>query len=58
MIRNLTDIWAEFDFAHSGMEARATADETWTAGGQTHGLYDWCHDSLQIMGLLSEDVMF
>jgi hypothetical protein len=59
MMHNLTDFWAEFDCAHSGIEAGATAAETWEASGsQTHGLYDWCQDSQHMMGLLSEDVMF
>jgi hypothetical protein len=59
IIHNLTDLWAKFDFAHSGVGTGATADETLEAGGpQTYGLYDWCQDSQQIMGLLSEDVMF
>lgn len=59
IIHNLTDFWAEFDFAHSGVGAGAAADESLEAGGpQTYGLYDWCQDSQQIMGLLNEDVMF
>ena len=59
MIHNLTDLSAEFDFVHSEIEAGAIADEPLEAAGlQTNGLYDWWHDSQQIMGLPSEDAMF
>jgi hypothetical protein len=57
LIPDVKDIWGEFEFAQSGIEAKG--GESWMAGGtQAHGLYDWSQDSQQIMGLLSEDVMF
>lgn len=59
MTHNLINFGADFDFAHSEMEAGAIAGETWKAGDpQTHGLYDWWHDSQQMIGLLSDDFMF
>lgn len=59
MIHDGADFPAEFDFAHAGMEIGATADGSLKAGDpHTLGIYDWWHDSQQIMGLLSEDVMF
>ncbi|RDW74799.1 hypothetical protein BP6252_05941 [Coleophoma cylindrospora] len=58
-IPNTADFWAEFDFVQSGIETATAVDQSSkTAGSQTYELYDWAQDAQQIMGFLSEDVMF
>ncbi|KAF2238759.1 hypothetical protein EV356DRAFT_563475 [Viridothelium virens] len=55
----LTGISNEFDLSHSVMEGGVISDESLKPNSpQMYGLYDWWHDSQQIMGLLSEDIMF
>jgi hypothetical protein len=59
MMHGPNDGWAQFDFAQSGWEAGSAGTDTLTADGfQMYGLYDWCHDSQQLMELMSEEMMF
>ena len=58
MAQDLTD-WAELDFGNTEIQAGSIATELLDGyNAQSYGMYDWCYDSQQLMGLLSEDTMF